>query len=180
MSKGDEGIKLTKFTELINDPQATALLASFKDITDPTYVGPGTWNIIHRFARKAITSQLEIQFIEMMKIICKEFPCKVCRGHCTEYISNNPMEQYKNIKEDKELVGMFLWSWKFHNAVNLRLKKPIMSWETAYNLYPIDINNNNDTTCNSKCMEADNNNNNTTEVKSSKTNNKVQYVPFRN
>lgn len=166
-----------KFSELVKDPQATALLASFKDITDPTYVGPGTWNIIHRFARRATTPSLENQFIEMMKIICQEFPCKVCRGHCTEYITNNPLEQYKGIKDDKELIGMFLWSWKFHNAVNLRLKKPLMSWETAINLYSPEAANSD--TCSSKCTEA--------EDKTIKTNNssnvvkqKVEYVPFRN
>lgn len=119
--------------------EAGALLDEFKDQTDPTYVGPGTWNVIHRLAFAATTKDQQEEFINTMTKICSGFPCGVCRGHCTEYLELNPMREYLGIKimmDDKELeLGLFLWTWKFHNAVNFRIGKPIMSWDTAYNLY---------------------------------------------
>ena len=30
---------------------------------------------------------------------------------------------------------MFKWSWKFHNSVNSRIGKPVLDWDTTYNLY---------------------------------------------
>ena len=113
----------------------------FKDNSDPTYIGPGTWNVIHTMAFYARTKLDQLHFITQMNIICKYFPCEKCRGHCKEYIKNHPMEDYlgatiepPNIGSDMAL-GMFIWSWKFHNAVNHRINKNIMSWDIAYHLY---------------------------------------------
>lgn len=87
----------------------------------------------------ALSHADQLLFIEFMKDICYGFPCTVCKGHCTEYIKNHPMEEYLDvlvdIKGEKIPLGMFIWAWKFHNAVNSRIKKPIMSWDTVYNLY---------------------------------------------
>ena len=125
--------------DLISETGATAILSDYKDTTDPKYIGPGTWDVIHRRAFKAQTREQQIAFISFMKDICYGFPCSVCRGHCTEHIKNHPMEEYLgiliNIESKQIALGMFVWSWKFHNAVNARIGKPIMSWETAYNLY---------------------------------------------
>lgn len=125
--------------ELQEEPGAVALINDFKDQTDPKYVGPGHWNVIHRLSYKARTHEQQLHFIDDMKEICYGFPCTVCKGHCTEYISNHPLEEYIDIlieiNGEKIALGMFIWTWKFHNAVNTRTKKPIMSWDTAYNLY---------------------------------------------
>lgn len=141
--------------ELEEEPGAIALLSDFRDSTDPKYIGPGTWNVIHRRAFKARNHDQQLAFIEAMKDICYGFPCTICRGHCTEYIQNHPLEEYLDVTVDvnggRLPLGMFVWSWKFHNAVNARLKKPIMSWDTAYNLYS-------DTgslVCGKSCLEAD-------------------------
>lgn len=143
--------------DLLAEPGATGLRSDYKDHTDPKYIGPGTWNVIHRRGFKARTHQEQVNFIEFMKDVCYGFPCTVCKGHCTEYIKNHPMEEYLDILVDingeKLSLGLFLWSWKFHNAVNTRIKKPIMSWETAYNIYseaePL--------VCSKNCLEAENN-----------------------
>ncbi|CAH6420826.1 Erv1/Alr family protein [uncultured virus] len=125
--------------QLQDEPGAIALISDFKNNTDPEYVGPGTWNIIHRVAYKAQKHEQQLQFIILMKEICSGFPCDLCKDHCTEYIKNHPLEEYLDILVDingeKLELGMFVWAWKFHNAVNIRIKKPIMSWDTAYNLY---------------------------------------------
>lgn len=133
--------KPVDLNKLIKEPGATGIISDYKDYTDPKYVGPGTWNVIHRTAFNAQTHQLQLQFIDNMKLICKGFPCTVCKGHCTKYIEDNPMEEYLDVSIEMEgkkmALGMFIWSWKFHNAVNARpnLNKPIMTWDTAYNLY---------------------------------------------
>ena len=142
--------------ELNREPNATGVLSDYKDSTDPKYIGPGTWNVIHRNAFRSRTHAQQLEFIDFMKEVCKGFPCVVCQGHCSEYIRNHPMEDYLDISVDingdKLELGLFVWTWKFHNAVNARIKKPIMSWDTAYNLYA-------DTeslVCSKNCMEADN------------------------
>lgn len=131
--------KVIQASELAREPGATATLSDYKDTTDPKYVGPGAWNTIHRMAFNAQNSTSQFAFISFMKETCHGFPCTVCRGHCTDYIKNYPMEDYLNtmveMGSQKLSLGMFIWSWRFHNAVNARLKKPMMSWDTAYNLY---------------------------------------------
>jgi hypothetical protein len=141
--------------DLNKEPGATATATQYKDHTDPKYTGPGTWNVLHRLAFKARTRKAQTNFIEVMKETCAGFSCVVCRGHCSEYIKNHPLEEYLGIKVsigDQTLdLGMFVWTWKFHNAVNARLKKPIMSWITAYNLYSEARN----LVCSKSCLEAD-------------------------
>lgn len=148
--------KTIDVNDLISEPNAIALLSSFKDNTDPKYIGPGTWNVIHRRAAKATMRQEQLQFISFMKDVCYNFPCLVCRGHCTEYINNHPIEDYLDAVVDiggqKLPIGLFVWSWKFHNAVNIRIKKPIMSWLTAYNLYLSPKS----TICSKTCQGSDN------------------------
>ena len=125
--------------QLQHEPLATATIGQFKDNTNPEYVGPGSWDIIHKRALKARAPDKQKEYIEFINDICVNFNCMSCRGHCSEYIKNNPLEEYCDtiieIDGEKLRLGMFIWAWKFHNAVNKRLGKPIMSWDTAYNLY---------------------------------------------
>jgi hypothetical protein len=149
---------------LKKEPGATALLDQFKDHTDPNYVGPGSWNIIHRRAWMARTPQTQKEFMEFMVDVCHHFPCVVCRGHCSEYIENHPMEEYLSVnvkitKDNTVQLGLFIWTWKFHNAVNTRLQKPIMSWDTAYSLYS-ELQDSNNLVCSKTCLETNNIDNN--------------------
>lgn len=141
--------------ELEQNSQGASDINAFRDHTNPKYVGPGTWNVIHRYGFIASDHDSQIVFIKLMKDICNGFPCTICRGHCGEYIKNHPMEEYLDVQVDidgkKYLLGMFVWSWKFHNAVNTRLRKPIMSWNTAYNLYS----GKNNGVCSKDCADAD-------------------------
>lgn len=145
---------LINVKELISEPGATGVLSNYQDNTDPKYVGPGTWSVIHQRAYDARTHKEQLEYIVLMKGICYRFPCHVCRGHCTTYIKNHPLEEYLDIMVEIDgqhiAIGMFVWSWKFHNAVNARLKKPIMSWETAYNLYSTKES----LVCSKNCLEA--------------------------
>lgn len=152
---GNSKNPLIYLKDLTSEPGATGIAGDYQDRTDPKYVGPGTWDVIHRRSFKARTRKTQLEFIILMKDICDGFPCHVCRGHCKEYIKNHPLEEYLEVMIDingKRLaLGLFVWSWKFHNSVNTRLKKPIMSWETAYNIYSDKEN----LVCSKNCLEAD-------------------------
>jgi hypothetical protein len=144
--------------QLVAEKNTIGILSDYKDSTDPKYIGPGVWNTIHKQAYLAQTPARQQQFIIFMKDTCYGFPCKVCRGHCTEYIKNNPMENYAGSTVDGKLLGLFVWTWKFHNTVNARLNKPMMSWETAVTLYE----ESDDKVCSLSCLEAEYINDNTT------------------
>lgn len=130
-------------------------ISDYKDRTDPKYVGPGTWDFLTRLAVKAVNSKLELEFKRELTEACEGYPCHVCAGHCKEYMKNHPVDKYFGmfimVNGQKVMIGMFIWIWKFHNAVNARLGKPIMDWDTAYNtFYPGDI-----LICSAACMEAE-------------------------
>lgn len=148
-------VKSIRVDELLAEPDANGVISDYKDHTDPKYSGPGTWNVIHRLAYKAQTIELQNKFIEEMKEICYGFPCNLCRGHCTEYIKNHPLEEYLGIlieiHGENMMLGMFVWAWKFHNAVNKRINKPIMNWDTAFNLYS----QTESLICSKQCTEAE-------------------------
>lgn len=128
---------------------------STKDRTDPKYIGPGTWDTLTRLAVKAITNKLEKEFKREMTETCENFPCHICAGHCKKYIEENPIEKnygkFIIVDGKKFMIGMFMWIWKFHNAVNARLNKNIMSWDTAYNMYYTT----NELFCSAACMDAE-------------------------
>jgi hypothetical protein len=100
------------------------------EVTDISkQLGPGTWNVIHTmsFYCKTEDQQSCAQFIKM---IIYKYPCESCRKHAISYLKYNPMKKY--LSKSK---GLFKWTVKFHNYVNHKLHKPIMSYEMAYEIY---------------------------------------------
>lgn len=88
---------------------------------DPKVFGPGTWCVIHALAIISEEDSDKENYVKIMYRILHSLPCAVCRRHAVIYLDKNP------IKENKE----FEWSVNFHNSVNKRLKKPIVSMEDA-------------------------------------------------
>lgn len=111
--------------------------------------GPGHWYIIHTLARDASNEEKKNDFCKMMDHISKNLPCKECQGHCQEYLKANPMKPYWQIMEEGKDIGLFKWAWTFHNAVNKRLDKPYLDWNTAKKMYFTD-----DGICTSTCDEG--------------------------
>lgn len=150
-------------------------LSAFKDHTDPAYIGPGIWYAYTKDAFNANNSDKQKAWCKRMRDLCENFPCKVCSGHCKEYIKNSPPEEYIGviieIQGKKRELGLFIWIWKFHNAVNLRLKKSIMSWDTAYNMYSGEK----ETICTKACEDAEN----ATEYKEVKGNKPETLKPIK-
>lgn len=120
-----------------NPPPERALKAVLPDFTNPKYIGPGLWVAIHTLARRATTYDTKRAFIAFMNELRASFPCSVCRGHLASYLDSHPFEPYWSLRDATtgEDVGMFKYAWEFHNAVNARLKKALMDFETARALY---------------------------------------------
>lgn len=114
------------------DDNHTKHIESDKNITDSTVFGPGMWYSIHSSA----IFMDESCFIKYIKTLIPKIPCMICREHAEKYLQNHPIEQYIGIKnESQQLIGMFKWTWIFHNDVNYRLKKNIINYNTAYSMY---------------------------------------------
>lgn len=116
---------------------ATAVKSQFKDITDPAYFGPGIWYIFHSKSFRANNRQLQLETIAYIRDIINILPCPSCKQHAQKYLLEHPPEQYLDVMIDNMNIGIFLWCFLFHNAVNARIGKPIMSWDTAFDLYNI-------------------------------------------
>jgi hypothetical protein len=109
-------------------------------ITDPKYIGPGVWYSIHLKAYEAVNDNKIESFIDYMYLLAEKFPCSKCRTHINAYIDSHPFEDLRYLENsNKRNVGMFKWSWLFHNAVNTRLHKNIVDWETAWGMYDVEI-----------------------------------------
>lgn len=106
--------------------------------TDPKLIGPGIWQIIHLKAKLAIDNQTKKHFIDEMYFHYNNFPCANCRKHIQEYMDSHSFEPFYDMKNNTGTeIGMFKWSWMFHNAVNTRLQKPYLDWNTACEMYQI-------------------------------------------
>jgi len=117
---------------------------------DPKYIGPGVWYVIHLRAKEATNDRAIDEFMKFIYMLAGNFVCKKCRKHMTDYIVSHPMEDLKNLKNEKGVnIGMFKWAWLFHNAVNTRIHKPIVDWNTAWEMYD------NPEVCDTKCDETE-------------------------
>ncbi len=119
------------------------MIINMNDITkfpsDPKIFGPGLWFNTHIMAMDADTYDKIIQFISYIRFITQKLPCSDCNNHAIKYISINPPENFINLTDKKgKKIGMFKWTWIFHNDVNNRLGKNIIDWDTAYNMYQDD------------------------------------------
>ena len=104
--------------------------------SDPKVIGPGTWFVIHKMAIDATTREKCLQYIDMVLIIVRDFPCGDCSRHGLKFIKTHPPENYIDIFNQKgNRIGMFEWSRVFHNTTNKALNKPILTFDEAWNLY---------------------------------------------
>lgn len=104
---------------------------------------PGIWFSIH-------ISSINLEqneFSNFLEMILHHLSCLKCREHALEYLSTHPLDEYKKLRNfEGEKIGMFKWTWEFHNSVNLRLGKHNLDFETAYNMYKSE-----DQLCSSVC-----------------------------
>lgn len=101
-------------------------------ISEPHIFGPGYWRLLHQDAFDAESAEDIDFFIRRLPRRLETIPCDDCRKHALAYLAENPIEGYRRIR-----FGVFIWTVKFHNAVNARMKppKPQVEVEVAKKFY---------------------------------------------
>ena len=101
-------------------------------------LGPELWFDLHLEALHAIDDKRKKKFANKIKKVYKSIQCKRCKGHMKKFIKGHPLSMYDRRYDDEgKDIGMFLWSWKFHNDVNKRTDKRIMDFREAYKMYKV-------------------------------------------
>ena len=107
-----------------------------KLITDPKILGPGYWHVLHIKAKDANTAQKKKEFVELMSLVAETFPCGNCRKHINEYLNSHPFKDFYNLVNENGIdIGFSKYMWMFHNAVNTRIGKPYLDWDSFYDMY---------------------------------------------
>ena len=107
-------------------------MSNHSRLHNPNYSGPGIWFSLHSLGAYSKSSEEKRFAISFIKNLQQNFPCGDCKGHFGSYIDTHPLEPLIN---DGNEESLFLWTFNFHNAVNHRLRKPIISYEDAKYIY---------------------------------------------
>ena len=100
--------------------------------SDPKYLGPGYWASWHLKTLHSNTAQRKAEVARSIAIDISNFPCMKCRDHAKDYVKRNPLI---NAVRERDVYSMFYWTVRFHNEVNLRLEKEVISPEKALEMW---------------------------------------------
>jgi hypothetical protein len=90
-------------------------------MTPPNKWGPVTWNLFHSLIESVTDEAFNSVYRELfnqIRSVCAVLPCPICASHANQYLSNitdahiNTQIKFRNML------------YNFHNAVNMRNKKP--------------------------------------------------------
>jgi hypothetical protein len=93
-----------------------------------------TWMLFHALIEKSSEEFYKIKYKEIFNLIrsvCLELPCPVCRRHAIEYLKNINIQHLTTREMFREML------YNFHNNVNARLGKPLYGYNNlvTYNNY---------------------------------------------
>lgn len=113
--------------------ESEPLLAGHRVDSRPEHIGPGYWDAIHTWAYVHDTSTISgarEQFIDnLVRGTAAHFKCLHCRAHALEYMTQtDPIRNILKLPKTgpdgvKPLMICSAWAYRFHEAVNERLKK---------------------------------------------------------
>ena len=113
---------------------------NYSNLSDPKVWGPAFWFMLHtgavkypKLASPIIADKMKSYIIGIPTML----PCVVCQTHATNHIEKN-MCNLDDICSGRE--NLFKFFVDFHNIVNKRYNKPIVSVEDAYKMYDGGIN----------------------------------------
>ena len=93
--------------------------------------GPRGWDWLHTtaigYAHEPTDLEKRAMFYRIWNFV-SHLPCAECRGHATRYVAAAPPDL-------GDTYALQAWAWKFHNAVNARLGKRLVSYEEYQRLY---------------------------------------------
>lgn len=104
-------------------------------INDPNVWGPSQWLCFHLFSTQYPEKASPIVKEHMKNYILAipyTLPCESCSNHARSFIEGN-YNQLDIVCSGK--MNLFKFFVDFHNYVNVRYNKPIMSVEDAWKLY---------------------------------------------
>lgn len=93
----------------------------------PEEWGPPMWKELHKFARVETTQEAREHFLASFTT---RIPCGDCKNHWKGLLKTDP-------PDFSTAETFFRWSVQMHNAVNDRLKKPLVGLGDAKFLYPL-------------------------------------------
>lgn len=91
--------------------------------------GPYFWGVLHiatYTAPPVLTEAHREGFRQLVGSYLSILPCPVCQQHFSEVLAKHPLEEHMATSKD-----LFFWSVDVHNAVNIKLGKPVLSYEEA-------------------------------------------------
>lgn len=94
--------------------------------------GPPTWQLLHCMVIKAKEIMNLSQINELKNIIervVSNLPCPLCSGHALAFFKKN------NFQKINTLFNLRYFLFDFHNSVNKRLEKPLITYEEHNLLY---------------------------------------------
>lgn len=103
--------------------------------SSPQIFGPPLWFSLHNASAHYPINPSPITSERMKNIIIGIpvlLPCKNCSEHATAYIEKN-FDRLDDICSTRDKLFKFFVD--FHNYVNVRYNKPVMSYEDAYKMY---------------------------------------------
>ena len=114
---------------------------TYTNSSDPEVFGPALWFSLHNASVKYPEKASPIAREKMKGVIIglpMLVPCDNCFNHCTSFVESK-WDELDTICSTRE--NLFNFFVDFHNKVNQRHGKPLMSYEDAWKLYtsPIKI-----------------------------------------
>ena len=94
--------------------------------------GPPTWRLLHCLCVKAKNTMTLPQIKELKTIlerIVSHLPCPICSTHAKSYFKLNKFNQVESLDQLRYFM------YVFHNNVNHRIHKPIITYEEHNLLY---------------------------------------------
>ncbi len=94
--------------------------------------GPPTWQLLHCMALKLKETATLSQIQEMKKLIERmiaNLPCPICSGHAIQYFKQNHFVRVNTLQQLQQFIFLF------HNNVNTRLSKPLLTYEEHLLIY---------------------------------------------
>lgn len=101
----------------------------------PEIFGPPLWFVLHNASVYYPENASPLHAERMKNIILGLpvlLPCETCKEHATNFIEENKHLLSDICKTKKSLFEFFV---DFHNYVNERLQKPVLSYEEASKIY---------------------------------------------
>jgi len=102
---------------------------------NPEVWGPAFWFSLHNGALRYPVNAAPLWRQRMKHFILGipvMVPCEKCSDHATAYIEGN-YQRIDNVVSGRE--ELFKFFWEFHNYVNKRLGKPLMTLRATYTMY---------------------------------------------